>query len=174
MYLNICIKARYCSLIRCSPIPSSKLSSFNGKFNLKIYCSPLYLRDVWHYKEGNTGLRADTHMTSTLRGGGGLRWKWDVTGRKEWGVKECSGRQILTFLLKKIEFAPWPDIKLSQRLIYYWQEIFLFDSDVRQRSHTLMIPLHYLWAKSNNRTCGCDVTLFLFRFRSCTCKERLH
>ena len=113
-------------------------------------------------------------MTSTLRGGGGLRWKWDVTGHRGWGVKECSGRQILTFLLKKIEFAPWPDIKLSQRLIYYWQEIFVFDSDVRQRSHTLMIPLHCLWAKSNNRTRGCDVTLFLFWFRSCTCKERLH
>ena len=42
-----------------------------------------------------------------------------------------------------------------------------FDSDVRQRSHTLMIPLHYLWAKLNNRTRGqfeCDVTWFCFCF----------
>ena len=41
------------------------------------------------------------------------------------------------------------------------------DSDVRQRSHFLMIPLHYLWAKSNNRTLGqfeCDVTWFCFCF----------
>ena len=27
-----------------------------------------------------------------------------------------------------------------------------FDSDIRQFSHSLMIPLHCLWAKSNNRT----------------------
>ena len=35
-----------------------------------------------------------------------------------------------------------------------------FDSDVRQRRHPLMIPLHFLWAKSNNRTPGqfeCDM-----------------
>ena len=40
-----------------------------------------------------------------------------------------------------------------------------FDSNVRQWSHPLMIVLHYLWAKSNYRTCGqfeCRVTLFLF------------
>ena len=29
------------------------------------------------------------------------------------------------FLLKKIRFAPWPDIMLSETVIYYWQEIFL-------------------------------------------------
>ena len=29
------------------------------------------------------------------------------------------------FLLKKIGFAEWQDIMLSQTLIYYWQEIFL-------------------------------------------------
>ena len=42
-----------------------------------------------------------------------------------------------------------------------------FGSDVRQWSHPLMIPLHYLCAKSNYRTRGqfeCDVTLFLFCF----------
>ena len=42
-----------------------------------------------------------------------------------------------------------------------------FGSDVRQRSHTLMMPLHCLWAKSNNRTRGqfeCDVTWFWFCF----------
>ena len=33
--------------------------------------------------------------------------------------------QSLFFLLKKIGFAPWLDIRLSQTLIYYWQEIFL-------------------------------------------------
>ena len=57
-------------------------------------------------------------------------------------------------------------------LVYYWQEIFPFGSDARQWSHPLMVPLHSLWAKSNNRTRGqfeCDVTLFLFWFRSFTC-----
>ena len=29
-----------------------------------------------------------------------------------------------------------------------------FDSDDRQLSHPLMIPLHCLWVKSNNRTRG--------------------
>ena len=51
---------------------------------------------------------------------------------------------------------------------------FPFDSDIRQWSHPLMIPLHCLWAKLNNQTRGqfeCDVTwfLFLFWFRSFTC-----
>ena len=41
------------------------------------------------------------------------------------------------------------------------------DSNLRHRSHPLIIPLHCLWAKSNNRTCGqfeCDVTWFCFCF----------
>ena len=40
-----------------------------------------------------------------------------------------------------------------------------FESDDRQWSYPLMILLHCLWAKSNNRTCGqfkCDVTWFCF------------
>ena len=42
-----------------------------------------------------------------------------------------------------------------------------FDSDIRQKSHPLMIPLHCLWAISSNRTRGqfeCDVTWFCFCF----------
>ena len=42
-----------------------------------------------------------------------------------------------------------------------------FHSYVRQRSQSLIIPLHYLWAKSNNRTRGqfhCDATWFCFCF----------
>ena len=41
------------------------------------------------------------------------------------------------------------------------------DSDVRHWSHSLMMQLHYLWAKLNKRTCGqfkCDVTWFCFCF----------
>ena len=57
------------------------------------------------------------------RGGGGIRQKWDVIGRRACGgrgVSECSGPPIFIFLLKKIGSAPWPDIMLSQTLIYYW------------------------------------------------------
>ena len=60
----------------------------------------------------------------------------------------------------------WPGIMLSQNMNILWQEIF-FNSDVRQWSHPLMIPLHCLWAKSSNRTSGqfeCDVTFFCFAF----------
>ena len=42
-----------------------------------------------------------------------------------------------------------------------------FCSDVRHWSHLLLIPLHCLWAKSNNRTHGqfeCDATWFCFCF----------
>ena len=73
--------------------------------------------------------------------------------------------QSLFFLLKKTGFAPWPDIMLSQKIIL--TRNLPFDSDVRQWSHPLMIPLLCLWAKSNNRTRGqfeCDVTWFCFRF----------
>ena len=81
---------------------------------------------------------------------------------------ECSRRPILIFLSKKIGFVPWPDM-LDQTLIYYWQEIFLLTLDVRDWGHSLMVPLHWFWAKSNNRTRGkfkpgvtytCTVRLF--------------
>ena len=42
-----------------------------------------------------------------------------------------------------------------------------FDTDVRQWSYPLMIPLHCLWAKSNNSVRAqfeCDMILFLFDF----------
>ena len=54
-----------------------------------------------------------------------------------------------------------PNIKLLARKLPFY-------SDVRQWSHPLMIPLHCLWTKSNNRTRGqyeCDVWLgFVFDF----------
>ena len=45
------------------------------------------------------------------------------------------------------------------------------DSDLRQRSHSLMIPLHCLWDKSNHRTCGQFeyVQLYLCIFVFCFC-----
>ena len=44
-------------------------------------------------------------MTSTLRmgaeggGGGGLRQKWDVIGRSDWGIRKCSGHPIFIFFI---------------------------------------------------------------------------
>ena len=80
-------------------------------------------------------LRGDTHMKSTLMGygvGGGWQ-KWDVIRHRVWGVASVLDIQSLFFLSKKIAFAPWPDIMLSQ-IIYFWEEISLFtlvsDSEV--------------------------------------------
>ena len=87
----------------------------------------------------------------------------DVVG----GGRECSKRPVFIFLLKKIGFAPWPGIMMSQTLVYYWKEIFLIDSGVRQWSSSLMISFHCLWVKSNNWACGqfeCDVNWFSFNF----------
>ena len=70
----------------------------------------------------------------------------DVGG---WGVSKCSERPI--FMTRHHA----NNISLARNLP--------FDSDVRQRGHPSMIPLHCLWAKSNNRTraqCEYDVTLF--------------
>ena len=73
-------------------------------------------RDFQSFKRG------DTHLTSTSRGGevGGKNETLSDVGR--WEFSECSGRPILIFLLRKIRFAPWPDIVLT---IFYWQKIFL-------------------------------------------------
>ena len=73
-------------------------------------------------------IRGDTHLTSTLRKGSG-------GGEKMGNAKmRCYPTLQYLFLLKRIRFAPWPDIMLSQTWIYY------IDSGVRQRSHPLMIP----------------------------------
>ena len=79
-----------------------------------------------------------------------------------WGVNECSGRPIFIYwicVITRHHAEPNINILVTRNLP--------FDSDVRQQSHTLMIPLHYLWDKSNNRTRGqfeYDVTCFCFCF----------
>ena len=54
-------------------------------------------------------VRSDTHLTSTL-----IVQKWNVIGRRRVGGSKCSGRPIFIFFLKKIGYAPWPGIMLSQ------------------------------------------------------------
>ena len=80
---------------------------------------------------------------------------------------------LFFFLLQNIGFARWPDIILSQTLIYYWQEIFLLaltsDSEVILKwYHCIVFRL--------NRTMKCIVNLnmtclvlFLFWFRLLMC-----
>ena len=83
------------------------------------------------------------------------------------GVSECSRPPIFTFFIKEnLIFAltrhhaePNINILLTRNLP--------FGSGVTQWSYPLMIPMHCLWAKSNNRTHGqfdCDVTWFCFCF----------
>ena len=111
-------------------------------------------------------------MTSTF-GGWRERKKWGVIGRRGLGISECSGRPSFVFFKENWICAvvrhhaePNINILLTRNLKLP------FDSDVRQWSYPLMIPLHCLWAKSNNRTCGqfeCDVTWFRFCFDSVRC-----
>ena len=81
-----------------------------------------------------------------------------------WGDSKCSGSPTFIFFIKENWICAMTrhhanNILLARNLP--------FDSDVRQWSQPLMIPLHCLWAKSNNRTRGqfvYDVTLFYFIF----------
>ena len=97
--------------------------------------------------------------------------------------------QTLTHLFPMHPFStPWKHQKTARLLGVEkgcirkeWVHISLprnlpFDSDFRQRSHPLMIPLHCLWAKSYNSMHGqfeCDRTWFCFvlgfLFSSFTC-----
>ena len=96
-----------------------------------------------------SNLRGDTHMTTTLRGEG--RWltqKWDVIRRIGWGVARVLNVQ--SFFIKIIwicamtRHAESNNILLTRNL--------LIDPNIRHWSYPLMIPLHCLWAKLNNRT----------------------
>ena len=58
-------------------------------------------------------------MMSIGRGRGlGVEQKWDAIGPGGGGFSKFSGHPMLTFLLKKIGFAPWPDTMLSQTLTH--------------------------------------------------------
>ena len=95
-----------------------------------------------------------------------VRQKWDVIGRRKRGVSKCSGRPVFIFFNKENWICAMtrhhaePNNTLLTRYLP-------FDSDVRQWSHPLMIPLHCLYPNWNNRILGqfeCDVTWFCFCF----------
>ena len=88
----------------------------------------------------------------------GVRQKWDVIGHRGWEISGSSGHQVFIFFVNENwifvvtrHHAEPNNISLTRNLS--------FESDIRLWSHPSMIPLHCLWAKSNNRTPGqfeCD------------------
>ena len=104
----------------------------------------------------------------------------DVGGEGGW-VSECSGRLIFISFIKenwiyaitKHNTEPNINTLLTKKSSFWlWRQ-------TEKPSSPLIIPLHCLWAKSNNRTRGqfeCDVTWFCFCFdfvrseaRCCCC-----
>ena len=110
-------------------------------------------------------------MTSTLTRGG--RWgmwrgkqKWDVIGLMGVRGSKCSGRPIFIFIIKENWICAMTRYHAESNNILLSRNLPI-DSGVRHWSHPFTIPLHCLWAKSNNRTRGqfeCDVTWFCFYF----------
>ena len=98
---------------------------------------------------------------------GELRQKWDVNRRSRVGVSECSGRPTFIFFIKENWICAMTRHHAKPNINTLLTRNFPFEFDTGQWSHPLMIPLHCLWAKSNNRTRGqfeCDVTWFCFCF----------
>ena len=114
-------------------------------------------------------------MTSTLRRGeeGGDRWDknemlLNAGGKGRGGrVRECYGRPIFIFFIKENWICAMTRHQAEPNINILLTRNLPFDSDFRQWSHPSMIPLHCLWAKSNNSTRGqfeCDATWFCFCF----------
>ena len=107
-------------------------------------------------------------MTSTLRGMG-VRQKWDVIGGREgegWGWR-CTRRRIFFFFIRENWICATSRHHTEPK---HWHII--------DKKPSFRLPLHCLWAKSNNRArgqCECDVTWFIFLFCICslTCTVQL-
>ena len=84
-----------------------------------------------------------THRWLPLRGGVG-RQKRDIIGRRGWGVSKYSGRPIFIFLIKKNWICAMTRNQAGPNINILLTRNLPFDSDVRQWSHLLTIPLHCL------------------------------
>ena len=83
------------------------------------------------------------------------------------GGSEFSGRPIFIFFIKENRIYATTRHHAESNINVLLTRTLPIDSDVRQSNHSLMIPLHSLWAKSNKRTRGqfeCDVNWFCFCF----------
>ena len=105
-------------------------------------------------------------MASTLTGDGEVRQKWDVIGRRWMGGSEWSGRPI-SFFMKENWICAMTRHQAESKINILLTKNLPIDSGVRQWNNPLMIPLHCLWDKSNNRTrrqFDFDVTWICFCF----------
>ena len=79
----------------------------------------------------------------------------------------CPGRPIFSVFIKENWIWAMARHHAESNINIFLTRNTLIDSGVRQWSHLLIIKLHCLWAKSNNRTRGqfeYDVTWFCFCF----------
>ena len=76
------------------------------------------------------------------------------------GVSKCSWTSILFSLIKENWICAMIRSHAEPNINILLTRNLPFDYDIRQWSRRLMIPMHCLWAKSNNRARGrfeCDV-----------------
>ena len=79
--------------------------------------------------------------------------KWDVIGCRGWGeegVSECSGCLVSIFFIFRDNWIWIMTRHHANNILLTTNLPFVFVSDSRQWSPPLMIPVHCLWAKSNN------------------------
>ena len=96
--------------------------------------------------------------------------------RQKWYVIRCRGKGVASVLDVQSLFFYWICAMIKHHVELNVNNFLTrnlpFDSDIRKWNYPLMIPLHCLWATSNNRTRGqleCYVTcFFLFWFRLLT------
>ena len=147
---NIYIICKHCHLYTRNIYLFKYLKCFRKR--IWILMQIYFWRKVFKYLQtvvdSAIKIRGDTHMTSTLREGRGweVRQTWDDIGRRGWGVSEYSGRPIFIFFIKENWFCAMARHHANKILL---ARNLPFDSDVRQWSHPLMIPLNCLWFKSN-------------------------
>ena len=83
------------------------------------------------------------------------------------GFSDCSGRSIFIFFIKENWICAMTRHHTERKINILLTRNLPFDCDVRQWSHRLMVPLHYLWGKLKIRTCSqfeCVVTWCCFCF----------
>ena len=84
-----------------------------------------------------------------------------------WGVSGCSGSSLFICFIKENCICAMTRHHTEPNINILLTKNLHFDYGIREWSHPLMMPLHCLWAKSNNRTRSqfeCDVTFFYIDF----------
>ena len=76
----------------------------------------------------------DTDMTSTLKGGGDIKLKWDKKGRRGVSGSECCGRPISIFFIKESWICAMTRHHAGSNINILLTRNLPFDSDVRQWS----------------------------------------